>query len=92
MNTTKSGSSVKWVLCGFMLALCLAGIGAGTVEAAGDKPPALKASKPSCSKACKNIKVTQGDGTTVQCGGAAQGGPSGCMCKCGDTVVSTTPK
>jgi hypothetical protein len=91
MNTTKSGSSVKRVLCGFMLALCLAGIGAGTVEAAGEKP-LTKSSKPSCSKACKNIKVTQGDGTTVQCGGAAQGGPAGCMCKCGDVVVSTTPK
>jgi hypothetical protein len=92
MNTTKSGSSVKRVLCGFMLALCLAGIGAGTVEAAGDKRPALKAPKPSCSKACGRIKVTQEDGTTVQCGGAAQGGPSGCLCKCGDAVVATTPK
>jgi len=92
MNTTKSGSSVKWVLCGFMLALCLAGIGAGTVEAAGDKLLTVKAPKSSCSKACRNIKVTQGDGTTVQCGGAAQGGPAGCMCKCGDAVVSTTPK
>lgn len=91
MNTTKSGSSVKRVLCGFMLALCFAGIGVGTVEAAGEKP-LTKSSKPSCSKACKNIKVTQGDGTTVQCGGAAQGGPAGCMCKCGDTVISTTPK
>lgn len=91
MITTKSGSSVKRVLCGFMLALCLAGIGAGTVEAAGDKP-LTKSSKPSCSKACKNIKVTQGDGSTVQCGSPAQGGPAGCMCKCGDSVVSTTPK
>jgi hypothetical protein len=36
--------------------------------------------------------VTQEDGTTVQCGGAAEGGPSGCMCKCGDAVVATTPK
>ena len=42
MNTTKSGSSVKRVLCGFMLALCLAGISTGTVEAAGDKSPSLK--------------------------------------------------
>jgi hypothetical protein len=91
MNTTKSGSSVKRVLCGLMLALCLAGLSTGTVEAAGDKSSSLKA-KPSCSKACKNIKVTQSDGSTVQCGGAAQGGPAGCMCKCGDTVVATTPK
>jgi hypothetical protein len=91
MNTTKLGSRVIRVLCGFMLALCLAGIGTGTVEAAGEKP-LTKSSKPSCSKACKQIKVTQDNGTTVQCGGAAQGGPSGCMCKCGDVVVSTTPK
>ena len=91
MNTTTSGSSAKRVFFTFMLALCLAGIGAGTVEAAGDKPP-TKSSKPSCSNACKNIKVTQSNGSTVQCGGAAQGGPAGCMCKCGETVVSTTPK
>jgi hypothetical protein len=91
MNTTKSGSSVKWVLCGFMLALCLAGIGAGTVEAAGDKLLTVKAPKSSCSKACRNIKVTQGDGTTVGCSSGGQG-TSGCLCKCGDTVVVTPPK
>ncbi len=91
MNTTKSGSSVKWVICGFMLALSLAGIGAGTVEAAGDKRPTLKAPKPSCSKVCSNIKVTQGDGTTVGCSSGGQG-TSGCLCKCGETVLSTPPK
>jgi predicted RNA methylase len=91
MNTKKSGSSTKQVFCAFMLALCLAGIGAGTVEAVEGRPPALKASKPSCSKVCGRIKVTQEDGKTVQCGDAAQGG-AGCLCKCGDTVISTPQK
>jgi hypothetical protein len=91
MNTTKSGSTVKRVLCGFMLALCVAGFGVGTLEAAGDKPP-TKSPKPSCSEACRRIAVTQSNGTTVQCGGAAEGGPAGCMCKCGDTTIATTKK
>lgn len=90
MNTTKSGSRVIRVLCGCMLALCLAGIGAGTVEAAGEKPP-TKSSKPSCSNACKNITVTQSNGTTVKCSSGGQGA-SGCICKCGETVLGTTPK
>lgn len=73
-----------------MFALCVAGAGTASVQAAEPKAPTLKKSK-SCSTACRTIKVTQSDGTTVQCGGAAQGS-SGCLCKCGDTVVSTPPK
>jgi len=91
MNAPRPGSTTKRILWSFLLALCLAGIGSGLVEAAGDKASNLKG-KSSCSKACARIKVTQDNGTTVQCGNAAQGGPAGCMCKCGDAVVATTPK
>lgn len=75
----------------FVFVICFAGAGTATVEAAEPKAPPPEKAKPSCSKACRAIKVTQSDGTTVQCGGAAQGS-SGCLCKCGDTVVSTPPK
>ena len=91
MNTTRSGGSVKRILGGFLLAVCLAFVAAGTVGAAGGKSPGIKG-KSSCSKACSRIKVTQDNGTTVQCGKPAEGGPTGCMCKCGDAVVATTPK
>lgn len=64
MNFNRSGKSIKAVLLGVLLALGLASMSVGPVEAVGDKPPTKTETPPigtstpgGCAEFCKTIQV-----------------------------------